>query len=70
MVFNFSWEAASWAVIPEVPKILWNAQINYRVYNSPPIVPILSQLNPVHITLYHLSMIQIILSTPPPQLSK
>jgi len=41
-------EANSRSASREILRPLWNSKFYCRVYKNPPVVPILSQINPAH----------------------
>jgi hypothetical protein len=52
-----SWEAANCAATQELPSILWNPKVQYRVHKSLPLVPTLSHISPIHTIPSYLSKI-------------
>ena len=54
MVQSPPWEANWSAASQEIPRISRNPKVHYRTHKRPPPISILGQLNPVHITTFHL----------------
>jgi hypothetical protein len=55
-----SWEAANCAATQELTSILWKPKVHYRNNKSPPLVPILNQINPIHAIPFYLRHILIL----------
>jgi hypothetical protein len=62
MELSLSLETASCAATQELPRILWNPKVHYRVHKRPALVSILNKTNPLHTIIFYLSKIILILS--------
>ena len=56
---NPSWERNRFAASQEIPNILWNPKVNFRILKSPQPVPILSQFEPIHTPTSHFHKIHL-----------
>jgi hypothetical protein len=65
MELSPSWEAANCAATQELHSVLWNPKVHYRVHKSPPLIPNLRQIDPIHTNPSYISKIHFNIVHPP-----
>jgi hypothetical protein len=59
-----SWEANRFSASQEIPRILWNPKVHFRIYKRSPPVHIVSQFDPVHAHTSHFLKVHLNINLP------